>query len=100
MKKLLILMCLCLPVIGWAQETRKISGQVLEASSGQPLPGATVFIDPEAPEAKAYNPAGTVTDVNGRFELTLPVSIRYVMVSFIGFEALKADISEIGRAHV
>lgn len=93
MRKLLFFIVLCLPVMVWAQETRKISGQVLEASSGQPLPGATVFIDPQAPEAKAYDPAGTVTDVNGRFELILPASIQYVIVSFIGFEALKADIS-------
>jgi len=34
-----------------------------------------------------------VTDVSGKFELTLPASIRYVVVSFIGYEALKADIS-------
>ena len=34
-----------------------------------------------------------MTDVSGKFELTLPASIRYVVVSFIGYEALKADIS-------
>ena len=93
MRKLLILITLCLPVVVWAQDTRKITGRVLEAASGEPLPGATVFIDPDAPEAKEYNPAGTVTDVSGKFELTLPASIRYVVVSFIGYEALKADIS-------
>lgn len=93
MRKLLILLTLCLPVITMAQHTRKITGQVLETSSGLPLPGATVFIDPDAPEAKEYNPAGTVTDVNGHFELTLPASIKFVVVSFIGYEALKADIS-------
>lgn len=93
MRKLLILITLCLPMLAVAQNTRKITGQVLEASTGQPLPGATVFIDPDSPEAKEYNPAGTVTDVEGRFELVLPVSIKSVMVSFIGYEALKADIS-------
>lgn len=70
MRKLLILITLCLPVVVWAQDTRKITGRVLEAASGEPLPGATVFIDPDAPEAKEYNPAGTVTDVSGKFELT------------------------------
>ena len=72
MRKLLILITLCLPVVVWAQDMRKITGRVLEAASGEPLPGATVFIDPDAPEAKEYNPAGTVTDVSGKFELTLP----------------------------
>ena len=69
MRKLLILIILCLPVVVWAQDMRKITGRVLEAASGEPLPGATVFIDPDAPEAKEYNPAGTVTDVSGKFEL-------------------------------
>ena len=34
-----------------------------------------------------------VADAEGRFELVLPVSIQYVVVSFIGYEALRADIS-------
>lgn len=93
MNKLLVLVSLCLPAVLWAQETRKISGQVLEAASGHPLPGATVFIDPESPEAKVCHPAGTVADVNGHFELVLPVSVHHVVVSFIGFEALRADVS-------
>lgn len=94
MKKIFFLLILGFPLFAMAQETRKITGRVLEAASGEVLPGATVFIDPDAPEAKNYNPAGTVTDGNGRFELVLPATIQYVVVSFIGFEALKADISE------
>lgn len=93
MKKLFILLTLCLPFVVMAQETRKITGQVVEATTGQVLPGATIFIDPQAPEAKIYNPAGTVADANGRFELVLPVAIKYVVVSFIGYEALTLDIS-------
>lgn len=93
MRKLFLFLVIFVPVIAWAQDTRKITGQVLEATTAQPLPGATVFIDPQAPGAEDYNPAGTVTDVNGHFELVLPASIKYVIVSFIGFEALKADIS-------
>ena len=46
-------------MVVWAQDMRKITGRVLEAASGEPLPGATVFIDPDAPEAKEYNPAPT-----------------------------------------
>lgn len=38
MRKLLILITLCLPVVVWAQDMRKITGRVLEAASGEPLP--------------------------------------------------------------
>ncbi len=93
MKKLWMLLVLSLPLWAVAQDVRKITGVILEASSGEPLPGATVFIDPDAPETQAYSPAGTVADVNGRFELVLPVQVKYVVVSFVGYEALKADIS-------
>lgn len=93
MRKLFLLLALGLPFLAAAQDTRKITGQVLELSSGQPLPGATVFIDPKAPESKTYNPAGTVTDVNGKFEFTLPASVKTVVVSFIGFEVLPLNIT-------
>lgn len=93
MRKLLLLLLLCSPFWVWAQETRKIKGQVLELPANEPLPGATVFIDPEAIEFKNYNPQGTVTDIDGHFELTLPAGVKYVIVSFIGYEAFKLDIS-------
>lgn len=93
MRKLFLFLILSLPLLAAAQETRKITGQVFDAANGQPLPGATVFIDPAAEEAKDYNPAGTVTDVNGHFEFALPVTIKNVVVSFIGYEVLKLNIS-------
>lgn len=93
MKKIILFFMAVLPLWAVAQETRTIRGQVVEAVSGQPLPGATVFIDPDAPEADTYSPAGTVTDVEGRFTFTLPVSVRYVVVSFIGFETVRTAIS-------
>lgn len=92
MRKLFFLFVLGLPLLAAAQETRKITGQVLDLSSGQPLPGATVFIDPKAPEAASYSPAGTVTDVNGKFEFTLPVTVKSVVVSFIGYEVFPLNI--------
>ncbi|MBD9179409.1 MAG: SusC/RagA family TonB-linked outer membrane protein [Odoribacter splanchnicus] len=93
MRKLFFLFVLGLPLLAAAQETRKITGQVLDLSSGQPLPGATVFIDPKAPEAASYSPAGTVTDVNGKFEFTLPVTVKSVVVSFIGYEVFPLNIA-------
>lgn len=92
MRKLFFLFVLGLPLLVSAQETRKITGQVLDFSSGQPLPGATVFIDPGAPEAASYSPAGTVTNIDGKFEFILPATVKSVVVSFIGYEVFPLNI--------
>ncbi|MFR4045415.1 MAG: hypothetical protein ACLTZU_10640 [Odoribacter splanchnicus] len=51
MRKLLILITLCLPVVVWAQDMRKITGRVLEAASSEPL-RCYGFIDPDALKLK------------------------------------------------
>ena len=97
MKRFLPLIMLILPAVVCAQQTRKITGQVLDAADGSPLVGATVFIAPEETQAKDYNPQGTIAYDEGRFEFTLPNSVRQVVVSYLGYEPRTVDIS--GRSH-
>ena len=47
MKKFLTLFVLVCPLLALAQQTRQITGQVLDRADGAPLVGATVFIAPE-----------------------------------------------------
>ena len=96
MKRFLPLFVLIVPVFVFAQQTRKISGQILDRADGEPLVGATVFIAPEETQAKEYNPQGTIAYEEGRFEFTLPVSVREVVVSYLGYEAQRVDISGKG----
>ena len=56
MKKFLTLFVLVCPLLALAQQTRQITGQVLDRADGAPLVGATVFIAPEETQAKDYNP--------------------------------------------
>lgn len=86
---LLVLLC---PLVAAAQ-TKKITGQVLDATSGEVLVGATVFISPDEQQAKNYTPQGTITDYDGRFVFDLPTSVSKVVVSFLGYEAKTIDIS-------
>lgn len=93
MKKLLTLFVLICPLLAPAQQTRQITGQVLDRADGTPLVGATVFIAPEETQAKNYNPQGTIVYEQGRFAFKLPVSVKKVVVSYLGYEAQTIDIS-------
>lgn len=93
MKKFLTLFVLVCPLFALAQQTRQITGQVLDRADGAPLIGATVFIAPEETQAKDYNPQGTIAYEQGRFAFKLPVSVKKVVVSYLGYEAQTLDIS-------
>lgn len=93
MKKFLTLFVLVCPLLALAQQTRQITGQVLDRADGAPLVGATVFIAPEETQAKDYNPQGTIAYEQGRFAFKLPASVRKVVVSYLGYEARTLDIS-------
>ena len=73
-------------------DSRKVSGQVVDASTGDPLPGAFVVLK-ETPSI------GVSSDMDGRFELNVPSSITAVVVSFVGYEeqevALTGDLENL-----
>jgi hypothetical protein len=59
------------------QEEKTISGKVTD-SSGESLPGVSVFVKGTT--------NGTITDVNGNFSLKVPLDAAAIVVSFIGME--------------
>jgi len=62
-----------------AQQGSSLSGKVLDAENGEPLPGAFVLIK--------SNKTGTATDMSGEFVLTrLPRPVDTLLVSFIGYQ--------------
>lgn len=67
-----------------AGNERYVTGIVLD-DMDEPLPGASVTVP--------GSPFGTVTDAEGRFELTLPSVIGDVLVSYIGMNSQKVTIS-------
>ena len=76
MKKRLTLFLACLFLsMGLALAQTKVSGTVVSQDDGQPVIGASVVVQ----GAKT----GVVTDVNGRFSLTVPQG-KKISVSYIG----------------
>lgn len=70
---------LCFSAPGYAQSTGKISGKVVDATSGESLPGVQIFL-----EENTF--IGTVTDEEGRyFLLSVPPGTYTVMMSYVGF---------------
>lgn len=84
----LLLLLFCPPA--FARESA-IMGQVKDASSNEPLPGATVA----APDAQT----GTITDDEGRYRLVMPEGSHQLRFSYIGYTAQTTTIIvEMGSA--
>jgi len=61
-----------------------IKGKVLDKNTGEPLIGATVSI----PNLNI----GTITDIDGRFELEIPQDVKRFKVTYIGYNGKNIEI--------
>ena len=66
-------------------ELRLVKGNVTD-ESGEPLPGAIIAI--------SGTDYGTTTDVDGNFSLKVPVSRKYLEVSYVGMRTKNVDIKD------
>ena len=73
-----------IPQVDYSGE--KLRGEVIDASTGEPLPFARVTF-PSNPNI------GAVTDFDGKFEITVPANEKFVNVSFIGFNNVQLGIT-------
>jgi hypothetical protein len=63
----------------------QVSGRVFDASTNEPLPGATITIKGST--------IGTVSDPNGNYSLSVPSNAGAIDVSFIGYENQTVSIN-------
>ena len=83
-----------------AQQTVLIKGKVVGVD-GNPLPGASVYIDKSTIGEKSstegvvvnYN-LGTTSDINGAFSVAVPKGLQKLICSFIGYESQQVNISD------
>ncbi len=95
-RAVLLLACLVLIVLMFgsssllnAQE-RTVRGVVTDAESGEPLPGATVFL--------VGTTIGTTTNPQGSYSIRAPEKYNTIQFSFVGYKTLKVDIG--GRVEI
>ncbi|MCL2416397.1 MAG: SusC/RagA family TonB-linked outer membrane protein [Bacteroidales bacterium] len=81
---------LCLGFSATAQRT--ITGTVISADDNLGIPGASIIVRGSSPLI------GTVTDINGRFSITMSAEHTHLVFSFTGMETQEIDIA--GRTTV
>lgn len=69
-------------VVATAQK-RTVSGTVLDAGDGQPLPGVTI---------RANAQIGVLTDVDGNFNIQVPENQQTLSVSYVGKQTIEVKI--------
>ena len=73
-------------------QTKTITGTVTGADDGLPIPGAAVMIKGTS--------IGTVTDGNGRYQLSIPATAQTVVVSFVGMKTKEVAIGNSSTVDV
>ena len=76
-----------------AQTTPVVSGTVLGASDGLPLPGATVVLTRASPDSTR---TGTAARLDGTFEIAAQPGAYRLRVSFVGYQALERALTVDG----
>lgn len=80
----LLLLSLFLPLAGYAQTAREVTGKVLDATGGG-LPGVTVLVTGTS--------VGASTGADGTFRLQVPATATSLTVSFVGYTRQTVDIT-------
>lgn len=85
-----LLACLLLSAPAFSQETGTVKGIVMD-QEGVPLIGVGVYVE-------GQSSAGTVTDLDGGFSITVPSGASALCFSYIGMEELVVEIG--GRNYI
>ena len=87
MKKIYVLIsALFVSVLAFAQET--VTGSVVDAELGGPLPGASIVVKGTS--------NGTTTDFDGNFSITVDSATGVLVVSYVGFVTKEVSFSGTG----
>ncbi|MDR1347060.1 MAG: carboxypeptidase-like regulatory domain-containing protein, partial [Prevotellaceae bacterium] len=79
MKKILSVAFLTLFSMGAMLGQTKVTGKVTDLNTGEPVSYASVIV-------KGYNAAGTFTDDNGNYTISMPEGSTAIIVSYMGYK--------------
>ncbi|WP_420577644.1 SusC/RagA family TonB-linked outer membrane protein [Ekhidna sp.] len=87
LKRKLMVLAFMVPISFLMAQDVRVSGTVTDASNGEPLPGVTVLVKGTT--------NGTITGINGEYELSVP-SGSTIVFSSIGYSSQEVLASEAG----
>ena len=82
-KRLMMFLAALFLMVGTALAQTKVNGTVTSQEDGQPVIGASVLV--------VGTQVGTVTDVNGRFSLTVPEGKKTLRITYVGMEPIEVS---------
>ncbi|MDE6647880.1 MAG: TonB-dependent receptor plug domain-containing protein, partial [Prevotella sp.] len=82
-KRLTMFMAVLFLMVGTALAQTKVNGTVTSQEDGQPVVGASVLV--------VGTQIGTVTDVDGRFSLTVPAGKSMLRITYVGMEPIEVS---------
>jgi len=66
-------------------QTKSISGTVTSKEDGASIPGVSVMVKGTT--------LGTVTDIDGKYNLSIPVDAKTIVFSFVGMKAIESPVT-------
>jgi iron complex outermembrane receptor protein len=93
MKKILILLTILIYPYLLHTQNKVISGSVTEEQTGETIAGVSIY-------AKEDITAGTSTDANGNYSLTIPQNVTSLIFSSVGYIQKEIAIVELSRIDV
>lgn len=82
-----LLFCLVLGIGMASAQTTKITGTVISADDNEPIIGASVVVKGTT--------IGTVTDINGAFNLDVPSSAKTMVISYVGMKSQEVGVKPV-----
>ena len=91
MRKLLLLLSMCMAIIQLSAQTRTVTGRVTD-QAGNPVPGASVQVKGTT--------SGTITSANGTYSLRVPQNSRTLTISSLNFGSQDVSIGNQSAVNV
>ncbi len=87
MKKLFLLLAVIIATsLSAVAQSRTVTGVVIDADTDEPLVGASVL--------PVGSTSGVATDMDGRFSLSVPASVKQLTVSYVGYTSKTVAASD------
>lgn len=86
-----LFLCMFILSTSMAQE-RSISGKITTATDGSSLPGATITVDGTT--------IGVISDIDGKYSITVPNNQSTLIFSFVGLESQKIKVLNQSKINV